>query len=314
MDAAPVSGSGILKILLFGKNGQIGWELQRSLAPLGELVVLDKNSTEHCGDFSHPEKIRRTIQAIRPSVIVNAAGYTAVDDAEREPELARLVNATVPAVLAEEALRHQALMVHYSTDYVFDGNGTQPWQETDIPAPLNTYGITKLEGENTILASGCRHLIFRTSWVYSAHGINFARTILRLACEREQLHVVADQFGAPTGAELIADVTAHAIRIRENDTNAAMDGIYHLATSGETSWHGYANFIIDNARQMGMATDIEANAILPTMSSDFLSTAKRPLNSRLNTNKLRNTFNIHLPPWQTGVTRMLAEIAKLRHE
>ena len=293
-----------MKILLFGKGGQVGWELQRSLAPLGELVALDFDSTEFCGDFTRPEALAETVRAVRPDVIVNAAAHTAVDKAESEPELARTINATAPGVLAREATTLGAWLVHYSTDYVFDGSGSQPWKETDTPAPLNVYGHTKLEGERLIAQHCAQHLILRTSWVYAARGGNFAKTMLRLAKERDRLTVINDQFGAPTGAELLADVTAHALRhLLQQPTDA---GLYHLAASGETTWHGYAQEVLASARTAGVALKAETADAVPT--SAFATPARRPHNSRLNTQKIQQTFGLKLPPWQQGVTRMLAEV------
>ena len=234
-----------MKILLFGKNGQLGWELQRSLAPLGDLVALDRHSQHLCGDLGNLSGLADTVRTLRPDVIVNAAAHTAVDMAESEPELARTINALAPGVLAQEAGKLGAWLVHYSTDYVFDGSGSRPWAEGDIPAPLGVYGRTKLEGEQRV-AEHCRqHLMFRTSWVYAARGGNFAKTMLRLAQERERLTVIDDQFGAPTGAELIADVSAHAIRQALAQPQDA--GLYHLAASGETTWNGYAKHVIAHA-------------------------------------------------------------------
>lgn len=295
-----------LKILLLGKNGQVGWELQRSLAPLGELIALDSQSSHYCGDFTHLAGLAQTVQAIAPDVIVNAAAHTAVDKAESEPELARTINAFAPGVLAAEAKKIGAWLVHYSTDYVFDGAGNAPWLETDTPAPLSVYGNTKLEGENAIIASGCQHLIFRTSWVYAARGGNFAKTMLKLAQERDALKVINDQIGAPTGADLLADVTAHAIRTAIDKPNVR--GLYHLVAAGETSWHGYANFVIDFARQAGLSVKVAHEAIAPVPTSAFPTEAKRPLNSRLDTRKLQNSFDLKLPHWQSGVVRMLTEI------
>ncbi len=295
-----------MKILLFGKNGQVGWELQRSLAPLGELIALDTHSKDYCGDFNNLDGIAKTIRAIAPDVIVNAAAHTAVDKAESEPDLARTINVLAPAVLAEEAKRCNAWLVHYSTDYVFDGSGNQPWLETDATAPLSVYGATKLEGEQAIITSGCQHLIFRTSWVYAARGANFAKTMLRLAGERDRLTVINDQIGAPTGADLLADVTAHAIRTVQQ--RPELTGLYHLVASGETTWHEYARFVLNFARDAGVEIKVADDAISPVPTSSFPTPAKRPLNSRLNTSKLCASFNLNLPHWQTGVARMLTEI------
>ena len=295
-----------IKILLLGKNGQVGWELQRSLAPLGEVIALDAKSLDYCGDFTNLDGLAQTIRAIAPDVIVNAAAHTAVDKAESEPELARTINALAPAVLANEAKRIGALLVHYSTDYVFDGSGETPRLETDATAPLSVYGETKLEGENAIVASGCKHLIFRTSWVYAARGGNFAKTMLKLAQERDALKVINDQIGAPTGADLLADVTAHAIR--KALVSPEVSGLYHLVASGETSWHGYASFVIEYARQADVEIKVAADAIQAVPTTSFPTPAKRPLNSRLNTNKLQSSFDLALPSWQSGVSRLLAEI------
>lgn len=295
-----------MKILLFGKNGQLGWELQRSLAPLGNLVALDRFDQHYCGDLSNPNGIAETVRAVRPDVIVNAAAYTAVDKAESESELANLVNAVAPGTLAEEAKRCGAWLVHYSTDYVFDGSGDKPWREGDQVGPLNVYGQTKLAGELAIQASACRHLIFRTSWVYAARGNNFAKTMLRLAQERQQLSVISDQVGTPTGAELLADVSAHAIRQGLKTSEVA--GVYHLTASGETSWYDYAHLVFDYARRAGieLKTDKQSVAAIPT--SAYQTPARRPLNSRLNTEKLQNVFGLQLPAWQLGVERMLSEL------
>ena len=294
-----------MRILLFGKNGQVGWELQRSLAPLGELVALATDSSEHCGDLTNLEGIARTVRTLAPDVIVNAAAYTAVDKAETETALARTVNALAPAVLAKEAKQLGAWLVHYSTDYVFDGSGTQPWTETDRTNPLSVYGKTKLEGEAAISESDCRHLIFRTSWVYAARGANFAKTMLRLAQERDQLNVINDQFGAPTGAELLADVTAHCIR--QVLLNPDMGGLYHLAASGVTTWYDYAGFVLDFARHSGMNIKVAPDMLKPIPASAYPSPAPRPANSRLATGKLQDTFKLTLPEWRTGMIRMLTE-------
>ena len=295
-----------MKILLFGKNGQLGWELQRSLAPLGEMVALDRHSLDLCGDLSNLQGLAETVQRVRPDVIVNAAAHTAVDKAESEPELARTLNAMAPGVLAQEADKLNAWLVHYSTDYVFDGSGSTPWLETDAPAPLSVYGRTKLEGEQLIQATCSKHLIFRTSWVYAARGGNFAKTMLRLAQERESLSVIDDQFGAPTGAELLADVSAHAIRqVLQRPQDA---GLYHLAATGETTWNWYAKHVLVQAKRAQPAIKIIANEVKAVASSAFPTAATRPLNSRLNSARLQLTFGLSLPPWQQGVDRMLAEV------
>jgi len=294
-----------MKILLLGKNGQVGWELQRSLAPLGELVAPGRDDAGLCGDLTNLEGLARTVQAVRPDVIVKAAAHTAVDRAESEPELAHTLNALAPGVLAQEAAKVGAWLVHYSTDYVFDGSGNRPWAETDTPAPLSVYGRSKLEGERLIQAACPQHLIFRTSWVYAARGGNFAKTMLRLAQERERLTVINDQFGAPTGAELIADVTAHALRQCLRQPQDA--GLYHLAARGETTWHGYANEVLALARLIDSAIKIKVTEVVPVATSAFLTAARRPLNSRLDTQKLQTVFELILPNWDHGVERMIRE-------
>jgi dTDP-4-dehydrorhamnose reductase len=297
-----------MKILLLGKNGQVGWELQRSLAPLGELVAPGRDDPGLCGDLSNLEGLARTVQTVRPDVIVNAAAHTAVDRAESEPELAHTLNALAPGVLAQQAAKLGAWLVHYSTDYVFDGSGSRPWAETDTPAPLSVYGRTKLEGERLIQAACPQHLIFRTSWVYAARGGNFAKTMLRLVQERERLTVINDQFGAPTGAELIADITAHALRQCLRQPQDA--GLYHLAAGGETSWHGYANQVLALARLIDSAIKIKAIEVAPVPSSAFATAARRPLNSRLDCQKLQAKFEITLPNWAGGVERMMREVCE----
>jgi dTDP-4-dehydrorhamnose reductase len=294
-----------MKILLLGKNGQVGWELQRALAPLGDVVALDRRTTP-AADLSDPESLAAIVRDVRPDAIVNAAAHTAVDKAEAEAALARAVNTTAPAVLAREAAALGAWLVHYSTDYVFDGSGTAPWTESAPVAPLSVYGQTKADGEAAIRLSGCRHLVFRTSWVYAARGGNFAKTMLRLARERDRLTVVADQFGAPTGADLIADVTAHALRTAVS--RPEVSGTYHLVAAGETTWHGYARHVIEHARAAGQEIRVPADAIEPVTTSAFPTPARRPANSRLDTTRLRNTFGLTLPSWQSGVDRLLAEV------
>jgi dTDP-4-dehydrorhamnose reductase len=296
-----------MKILLLGKNGQVGWELQRSLSLLGEVVALDFDSPAPLtADFSRPESLVATVRAVAPDVIVNSAAHTAVDKAEAEPDLARTINALAPGVLAREAASSGAWLVHYSTDYVFDGSGSTPWVEDSPAGPLSVYGRTKFEGEQLIRASGCRHLIFRTSWVYAARGGNFAKTMLRLAKERDKMSVIDDQFGAPTGADLLADLTALAVR--EARRRPELAGTYHAVASGETSWHRYATHVIEYARAAGQPIKVAADAIEPVSTGAFPTPAARPRNSRLNTAKLRAAFGVTLPAWQTGVDRMLAEV------
>jgi len=294
-----------MKLLLLGKGGQVGWELQRSLAPLGELVALDFDSTDFHADFSRPEQLAETVLKVRPDVIVNAAAHTAVDKAESEPEFARKLNATSPGVVAEAAQQIGALMVHYSTDYVFDGSGSKPWKEDDATGPLSVYGHTKLEGEQLVAERCAKHLIFRTSWVYAARGGNFAKTMLRIAKERDRLTVIDDQFGAPTGAELLADVTAHAIRATLQDPAKA--GLYHAVAGGETTWCGYARFVLEQAQLAGAQLKAGPAEVDAVPTSAFPTPATRPANSRLDTRKLQSTFGLVLPPWQQGVARMLRE-------
>lgn len=295
-----------MKILLFGKNGQVGWELQRSLLTLGELIALDFDSEDLAGDFSQPAAVAETVRRLRPDIIVNAAAHTAVDKAETEPTLARLINSNAPAAIAREAAECGAWLMHYSTDYVFDGSGTTPWVEDSPTSPLNVYGRTKLDGEEAIRASGCLHLIFRTSWVYAARGNNFATTMLRLAQERDRLTVVDDQFGAPTGADLLADLSVHALRMAQIDPS--LSGTYHAVPTGVTSWHGYANFVLTQARGLGVNIKVLPDEIVPVSTSAFPTPARRPSNSRLDTTRLRDAFGVELPPWQTGVIRMLREV------
>ena len=298
-----------MKILLFGKNGQVGWELQRSLAVLGELIALSSDSQDFCGDLSQLTQIAQTIRAVSPHIIVNAAAYTAVDKAESEYESARILNAAAPAVMAQEAKKIGAWLVHYSTDYVFDGSGDLPYLETDATGPLNCYGQTKLAGEQGIQNSGCAHLIFRTSWVYAAHGNNFIKTILRLAQQRDRLTIVNDQIGSPTGAELIADVTAHALLSLRHEPEVS--GLYHLTAGGYTSWYDFARLILEQAERAGQPLKTRSVDVTPITSDGYPLPAKRPLNSRLNTRKLETTFGLRLPPWQLGVSRAIHEIVKI---
>jgi len=301
MNANVVSASASLpRILVTGKNGQVGFELRRSLSVLGEVIAVDR---DEC-DLADPETIRRVVRAARPDVIVNPAAYTAVDKAESEPDLARAINAVAAGVLAEEAARCGALIVHYSTDYVFDGVGDGVYSEDDAPNPQSVYGQTKLEGERAVAAANPRHLILRTSWVFGAHGANFLKTMLRLAREREALKIVADQFGAPTSAALLADVTAHAVAryLREGAASFPF-GVYHLVSAGETSWHGYAQYVIESARRRGQTFKVAELAPIPT--SAYPLPAPRPANSRLSTAKLQQAFGLTLPQWQAQVEQVL---------
>lgn len=295
-----------MKILLLGKNGQVGGQLQRALAALGEVIALDRHSTGHCGDISNLPGLRQTVLRLRPRVIVNAAAHTGVDSAQREPDLAHTLNARAPEVLAQAARSIGALLVHYSTDYVFDGSGTTPWHEHSPTGPLNVYGHTKLQGEQAICASGCAHLIFRTSWVYAARGHNFIHTILRRAAEQAELKVVADQWGAPTGADLIADITAQAIR--QSLIQPQLGGLYHLAPAGQTHWCDYARFVIEQACALQPDTALAACRINAITSAAMPALAPRPLNSRLDTSHLRQAFGLSLPPWQEGVQRVIGQI------
>lgn len=296
-----------MKILLFGKDGQVGWELQRALAPLGELHVSGRAQ----GDFANPESLRACVRGIRPDVIVNAAAYTAVDKAEADEVTARNVNAIAPGLLAEEAQACGAWLVHYSTDYVFDGTKETPWVETDPTRPLSVYGRTKCEGEERIRASGVRHLILRTSWVFAARGGNFAKTMVRLAKEREQLEVVADQYGAPTSAELLADSTALALQriALLGDTSPSLSGTYHLASTGTTTWHGYAQHVLEQARNHGAVLKAGPAQVRAISASSFSAAAARPANSRLDCSKFAARFNLHLPDWRHQVNRLIAELA-----
>lgn len=297
-----------MKILLLGGNGQVGWELQRALAPLGPLRVCERSEA----DLENPRALAELVERERPSVIVNAAAYTAVDRAETDIERARTVNAESVAVLARAAHKLDAWLVHYSTDYVFDGAKSSAYGEDDITGPLSVYGQTKLEGEQAIRASGCKHLILRTSWVYAARGGNFAKTMLRLARERDELRVVADQVGAPTSAELIADVTALVLQRIATDPALALraSGTYHLVASGQVSWHAYAQFVIAQAAGLGVTLKAGAEQVLAIGASDYPVPAKRPANSQLNTEKLQSTFGLVLPHWEFHAKRMLHELIK----
>lgn len=293
-------------ILLTGVSGQVGFELQRALAPLGPVLTL---SRQDC-DFADGAALARTVRELCPAIVVNPAAYTAVDKAETEPDLAMAVNGEAPGRLGEAAAAVGALVVHYSTDYVFDGRANRPYVETDTPNPLSVYGRTKLAGERALQASGARHVILRTSWVFGVWGQNFAKTMLRLAAERERLTVVADQFGAPTSAALIADVTAQILGqyLRAGCPADFPQGIYHLAAAGETCWHEYAATVIAAARAAGRSLRLAPDGLLPIASRDYPTPAPRPANSRLDTRRLRATFGLALPDWRAGLAHVLRQI------
>ena len=296
-----------IQILLLGGFGQVGYELQRALAPLGNITTLTRDShKELCGDLCEREALAFTVRQLTPDIIVNAAGFTGVDLAETEPEQAAAVNTIAARVLAAEAKLSNALLVYYSTDYVFGGDGDRSYLEDDPKRPLNVYGRTKLEGEQAIKESGCRHLILRTSWVYASRRNNFMRTILDLATRRENLQIINDQFGAPTGAELIANTTFLALR--QCLAEEQKEGLYHLAASGETTWFNYAQYIVRAARQAGWPIRLQDDAIEPVPSKAFPTPAKRPHNSRLDTTRLEETFGVRMPDWRDGVDRALNEI------
>ena len=294
-----------MKILLLGKNGQVGWELQRSLAPLGEVISLDRNGlNQWCGDLSKPEQIYQTIIDIAPNVVVNASAYTAVDLAETEQDMANLINYVAVGKIAEACAHIKALFVHYSTDYIFDGEGVSVFNEADALKPLNIYGKTKALGEQAIQNAQCNYLIFRTSWVFAQKGKNFLKTMLTLSQQREELSIIDDQIGAPTSAELIADVSAHAIVQTLRDQTKI--GIYHLVASGETSWFEYANYIFEQAKNLGVNLAIQQVNPIPTAA--YPTPAKRPHNSRLNNQKIQHAFQIYLPDWKVHVQRTVVEV------
>jgi len=301
-----------MKIVLLGPDGQVGWELRRALAPLGELIALGRADSTGtlCGDLAQPDALAATLRTLRPDVVVNAGAYTAVDKAESDAATAHTVNAEAPGVIAQVMAELGGWLLHYSTDYVFDGDGHQPRDEAAATGPLSVYGHTKLAGEDLIRASGCQHVILRTSWVHAARGGNFARTMLRLAAERDSLNVIDDQVGAPTGADLLADIAAHALRRALVD--ATVSGTYHAAAAGEVSWCGYARHVIGWAQQRGVALKAGPDAVAAIPTSAYPTPAQRPLNSRLDTTKLQSTFGLSLPDWRLGVDRMLSEVLNLR--
>lgn len=293
-----------MKLLITGKNGQVGFELQRALAPLGEIVAVGK---AEC-DLSDAEAIRRLVRDIRPDVIVNPAAYTAVDKAESDQERAAAVNAVAPGIFGEEAARFGAFVVHYSTDYVFDGTRQGAYLEDDATNPQSVYGLTKRDGELALAHANPRHLILRTSWVVGAYGGNFARTMLKLAADRDSLNVVADQWGAPTSAALLADVAAHLVRQQHNNSESFPYGTYHCVADGETNWCDYARYVIGAAIKAGKPITAQPEAIRPFSTADYPTPAKRPTNSRLDTTKFRTTFGLELPHWQQGLDHILQQI------
>lgn len=293
------------RILITGKNGQVGYELQRSLSPLAEVIAVGHLDC----DFANESALRDLIQTLRPDIIVNAAAYTAVDKAESEPELANAINHLAPRVLAEEAKKLNSLIIHYSTDYVFDGNNQSPYFEKDTTNPQSVYGRTKLDGENAIAKIHAKHLIFRTSWVLGAYGNNFIKTILRLAGEKDQLKVVVDQHGAPTSAALLADVTAHIIaRATRDGINTLPFGLYHLSASGRTNWHEYACMVVKAGHCYGKSLKLSAENINAITTSEYPTPAKRPYNSSLNTDKFQSAFGLVLPDWKVGVGHVLTQV------
>ena len=291
-----------VRVLILGANGQVGRALTRALAPLGEVVALDRSQA----DLAKPEELLAVLARHEPRVILNAAAYTAVDKAESEPELSHRVNAVAPGILAEYAAGSGVLLVHYSTDYVFDGSGVSPRDETAPTAPLSVYGATKLEGEARISSSGCSHLIFRTSWVFDARGQNFLRTMLRLAGERESLSVIDDQVGAPTAADWLAEVTVQAVRLALQ--RPSLTGFYHCVPAGESSWFRYAQYIFETARELGWSFKLPPEGLRAIATAEYPTAARRPLNSRLDTRKLQQAFGVHPPEWQAGVRAALSQI------
>lgn len=302
-----------MKILLLGKNGQVGWELQRALQPLGEVIALDRsiNNDGLCGDIANFTAMEHVLKQIQPDIVVNATAYTAVDKAESEQDQADLINHLAVANLAEQCKQQNALLIHYSTDYVFNGMGTSAWTEDDVKAPINHYGRTKHDGEIALENSQVHFINFRTCWVYGTHGHNFIKTMLKLAQTKEELGIIQDQVGVPTGAALIADVTAQVLRyytLQPSEQQLQLHGHYHLTPTGETTWYDYAQYIFEQSRQNGLNLAIQK--VNPIATSAFPTPACRPLNSRLNTQKLQKTFKLCLPEWQQGVAQVMNEILK----
>jgi dTDP-4-dehydrorhamnose reductase len=302
-----------MKILLFGHKGQIGWELRRSLCLLGNVIVIGNNAEENpeglCGDFRDSEGVAATVRAVRPDIIINAAGYTDVESAEVERDLAFQINAITPEILAKESNKFGAWMVHYSSDYVFNGHGHRPWRESDMLDPVNVYGRSKAEGDCLIRLANSRHVIIRTSWIHSARRKNFIKTILGLASQNQTLSIINDQWGAPTGADLLADVTAFIIPQILDDGGKA--GVYHCAAAGATTWHEYAQFILATGVGFGKSFQTAENRILPISTLEFKTKVARPLNSRLDCKKIEDSFGFKLPKWQVGVTRSIATITQI---
>jgi len=297
-----------MKYLVLGSNGQVGQELLRALSPYGQVIAttrsgkLPDGSACEVADFGHPDSLPALLDRLQPAVVVNAAAYTAVDRAEQDAEAAFLANAQAPGVIARWCAAHDVPFVHYSTDYVFDGQGSAPYREDEPTAPLGVYGTSKRDGEDAVRAAGGRHLIFRTAWVYASHGANFLRTMLRVGAERDQLRVVADQIGTPTPAALIADVTALALQ-----HPGQLSGTWHLTASGQTSWHGFAEAIFAEALASGLLAKVPTVEAIP--SSEYPTPAQRPAWSVLDNRKLQQDFGIELPTWQDGLKRVMAEIA-----
>lgn len=299
-----------MKILLFGADGQVGWQLRRSLAPVGEVIVASRDGSGLCGDLLQPAGLARAVAEVRPSVVVNAAAYTAVDKAEDNRDAAFAVNAAACEALAQATREHGCWLVHYSSDYVYDGRGERPWREQDATAPLSAYGQSKLAGDQAILQINPQHLVLRTSWVFDTWGQNFAKSILKAAAQKDELAVVADQWGSPTRAALIADVTAHVLRDTSRASQPqALAGVYHVAASGYTTWHEYAGLLLAEAHAAGMKLRAAPGKVRALASSDYPVRAPRPLNSRLDTALLRQRFGISLPAWQDGVRAVVAELA-----
>lgn len=294
-----------MRILLTGKNGQVGFELQRALAPLGEITTVDQSEC----DLADIQRLRSLVRDIHPDIIVHPAAYTAVDRAESERDLVFAINGTAPGILAEEAARLGALMVHYCTDYVYDGTGSTFYNEDDAPNPLSVYGASKLAGTLAVQRGTDKHLIFRTCWVYGSHGANFVKTMLRLAAERESLNVVADQFGSPTSASLIADVTAQIIgQYQRTNSSRFLFGLYHLAASDVTTWFDFAQTVIEAAERAGTSLKLKSESINPITTAEYPLPATRPANSRLSTQKVHQAFGLRLPPWQEGLSHVLQQI------